>query len=153
MDGIVRGMLAMSSGILALLKAPWQMKGWLLVDGIGRERPAIFNSYWPCKRHIAGRDDSWWMKYSGIASGITKQYTWKAMSGRLQCYCDLCDSCFKFSHHMKKTYLVSSCQCPQCGKCFISWNGKQRQMKYHVGDNSYLCALCVAEFISMNHGK
>ena len=44
--------------------------GW-----IGRKMPAIFNRYWPCQRHFAGRDDSLWMKCSGGASGITRQYT------------------------------------------------------------------------------
>ena len=63
-------------------------------EWLGRERPAIFNSYWPCWRHLAGRDDSWWLKCWGGASGITKQYTWKAISGRLQSYCAPCDSYF-----------------------------------------------------------
>ena len=36
-----------------------------------------------------------------------------------------------------------------CGKCLISWNDIQRHMKYHAGDKSSLCALCVEEFISI----
>ena len=119
-----------------MLQTPLRRKRIFLVDGIGRGRPAILNSFWPCSRHYAGRDDSWLMKYSRGASGTTKKYTWKAMPGRLR-YIVLCVTVVLNSANTWRYMLIVKTvknlnQCALCGDFLISLNNIQRHIFFFI---------------------
>ena len=82
---------ALSNKGLAMLKTPWRRKRLFLVDGIGWGRPSIAN-----RRDFGIRYESCW--------GFRNHKIWHVEKNTrdVTYHCALCDSWFKFRHHMKK---------------------------------------------------